>query len=61
MTFAELTGAATYIVHLSCEEALDEALAARKAGRAGRDRNAHPYLLLDKTYAERPEFEGANT
>src|SRR6478609_7484885 len=29
MTFAELTGAATYIVHLSCEEALAEALAAR--------------------------------
>ena len=32
MTFAELTGASTYIVHLSCEEALGEALAARKRG-----------------------------
>ena len=29
MTFAELTGAATYIVHLSCREALQEALAGR--------------------------------
>src|SRR6516225_4876880 len=28
MTFAELTGAATYIVHLSCQEALAEAVAA---------------------------------
>ena len=32
MTFAELTGARTYIVHLSCEEALDAALAARARG-----------------------------
>src|ERR1044072_3383177 len=30
MTFAELTGAATYIVHLSCREALDQAVAARQ-------------------------------
>src|SRR4051812_1346047 len=29
LTFAELTGAATYIVHLSCEEALAEAVRAR--------------------------------
>jgi len=28
MSFAELTGAATYIVHLSCQEALDQAIAA---------------------------------
>jgi dihydropyrimidinase len=32
MTFAELTGAATYIVHLSCKEALDQAIAARQRG-----------------------------
>ncbi len=29
MSFAELTGAAVYIVHLSCKEALDRAIAAR--------------------------------
>src|SRR4051812_21890 len=32
MTFAELTGAHVYIVHLSCEEALREALRARHRG-----------------------------
>ena len=32
MTFAEMTGAATYIVHLSCEEALRQAIAARERG-----------------------------
>src|SRR5260221_9730837 len=32
MTFAELTGAATYIVHLSCKEALSTAIAARQRG-----------------------------
>src|SRR6202795_4001133 len=32
MTFAELAGAATYIVHLSCKEALDQAIAARQRG-----------------------------
>src|SRR6187431_635135 len=29
MTFAELTGASVYIVHLSCREALEEAMRAR--------------------------------
>src|SRR5580692_11009778 len=32
MTFAEMTGASTYIVHLSCREALAEAVAARGRG-----------------------------
>jgi dihydropyrimidinase len=59
MTFAELTGAATYIVHLSCKEALDEALAARKRGVQVGIETLIQYLVLDKTYAERPDFEGA--
>ncbi len=59
MTFAELTGAATYIVHLSCREALDEALAARSRGVRVGIETVVPYLVLDKTYAERPDFEGA--
>ena len=40
MTFAELTGAHVYIVHLSCDEALGEALAARHRGCQRLDRNA---------------------
>src|SRR5882672_7026584 len=59
MTFAELTGAATYIVHLSCEEALQEALAARQRGVRVGIETLIQYLVLDKTYAERPDFEGA--
>lgn len=59
MTFAELTGAAVYIVHLSCEEALREALAARVRGVRVSVETLIQYLLLDKTMAERPDFEGA--
>ncbi len=59
LTFAELTGAATYIVHLSCQEALAAAVAARQRGVRVSVETLIQYLLLDKTYAERPGFEGA--
>jgi dihydropyrimidinase len=59
MTFAELTGAATYIVHLSCKEALDQAIAARQRGVRVAVETLIQYLTLDKTYAEKPDFEGA--
>lgn len=59
MTFAELTGAEVYIVHLSCEEALREAVAARLRGVQVSVETLIQYLLIDKTYAERPGFEGA--
>ncbi len=59
MTFAEMTGAATYIVHLSCKEALDEAIAARQRGVRVNVETLIQYLVLDKTYAEQPGFEGA--
>jgi dihydropyrimidinase len=59
MTFAELTGAATYIVHLSCKEALSTAIAARQRGVRVAVETLIQYLTLDKTYAEKPNFEGA--
>src|SRR3954466_4821159 len=59
MTFAELTGAATYIVHLSCKEALSTAIAARQRGVRVAVETLIQYLTLDKTYAEKPTFEGA--
>src|ERR1051325_3829050 len=59
MSFAEMTGASTYIVHLSCKEALDEAIAARQRGVRVNVETLIQYLLLDKTDAERPDFEGA--
>ena len=59
MSFAELTGASTYIVHLSCKEALDKALEARRRGVRVGIETLIQYLLIDKSYAERPNFEGA--
>lgn len=59
MTFAEATGAPVYIVHLSCREALEEALRARLRGVDVRIETLIQYLLLDKSCAERPDFEGA--
>ncbi|MEO5720291.1 MAG: dihydropyrimidinase [Chthoniobacterales bacterium] len=59
MTFAELTGAQVYIVHLSCEEALREALAARQRGVDVSIETLIQYLVLDKSYAEQADFEGA--
>jgi len=58
-TFAELTGARVYIVHLSCREALDVAIAARERGVNVSVETLIQYLVLDKTWAERPGFEGA--
>ncbi len=59
MTFAQQTGAATYIVHLSCAQALERALAARARGVRVGIETLIQYLVLDKSDAERPNFEGA--
>ena len=59
MAFAELTGAHTYLVHTSCQEALQEALAAKQRGINVWVETLIQYLLLDKTYAELPNFEAA--
>jgi dihydropyrimidinase len=58
-TFAELTGAHVYAVHTSCAEALEAAIAARQRGVKIWVETLIQYLLLDKSYAERPDFEGA--
>ena len=59
MTFAELTGAHVYVVHTSCAEAVQAAREAIDRGVNARIETVIPYLVLDKTWAERPEFEGA--
>ncbi|MEI6278832.1 MAG: dihydropyrimidinase [Verrucomicrobiae bacterium] len=59
MTFAEATGAPVYIVHLSCREALDEAVRGRLRGVNVRIETLIQHLLLDKSSAELPDFEGA--
>jgi len=59
MTFAEMHDAHVYIVHLSCDEALREALAGKYRGVKVWVETLIQYLLVDKTHAERPNFEGA--
>jgi dihydropyrimidinase len=59
MTFAQMHDAHVYIVHLSCDEALREAAAAKYRGVKVWVETLIQYLLIDKSYAERPSFEGA--
>ena len=58
LTFAAAAGARAYIVHLSCAEALT--MADRFRGKLDfHVETMIQYLTLDKSYAERPDFEGA--
>jgi dihydropyrimidinase len=57
--FAELTGAHIYIVHTSCRDAVERAMDAKGRGVNVFVEAVAPHLVLDKTYAERPDFEGA--
>jgi len=59
LTFAQAHDAHVYIVHLSCDEALREAVAGRYRGAKVWVETLIQYLVIDKTYAERPNFEGA--
>jgi len=58
-SFAELTGAHVYTVHTSCDEAVREALNARYRGVDVWVEAVAPHLVLDESYAELPDFEGA--
>lgn len=57
--FLETTGATGYVVHLSCQRALDRAMAAKARGVKLYIESVLPHFLLDASYAERPDFEGA--
>jgi dihydropyrimidinase len=57
-TFLENTGAAGYVVHLSCEKALRAALEAKSRGVKIHVESVVPHFLLDKSHAERPGVEG---
>jgi dihydropyrimidinase len=58
-TFAEMHDAHCYVVHTSNEEALREALTAAARGVHVWVEILIEYLVLDKSYAELPNFEGA--
>jgi len=59
LSFAGAAGAPVYIVHLSCLEALEEAVRARLRGVDVRVETLIQYLVLDKSFATLPDFEGA--
>jgi dihydropyrimidinase len=58
-TFLEMTGASGYIVHTSCRDAVETAMPFQARGVDVKLETVISYLVLDKTYAERPNFEGA--
>jgi dihydropyrimidinase len=57
--FAKQTRAKVYVVHTSCGQAVEKAMAAKNCGVEVTVEAVVPHLVLDKTYAERPNFEGA--
>jgi dihydropyrimidinase len=59
MAFAELIGTHVYVVHTSCQPAVEAATAARRRGVNVWVETVAPYLVLDDSYAQRPDFEGA--
>lgn len=59
MTFADLTGAEVYVVHTSCWEAVGEAQRAISRGVRAHVEVVLPHLILDRSFAEKPGFEGA--
>ena len=59
LTFAAATGARAYVVHVSCAEALSMADRFRGKVRELYLETMIHYLTLDKSYAERKDFEGA--
>lgn len=59
---AQLTGVAgsqLYVVHVSCAEAVEKIDQARKKGYQVWGETCPQYLVLDQSYLEKPNFEGA--
>ncbi len=59
IAIAEMANAPVYIVHLSCDEALQEVTRARDMGINAYAETCPQYLFLDYTRYEQPGFEGA--
>jgi len=59
IALAEMANSPVYIVHLSCYDALKEVQNARDLGLRAYAETCPQYLLLDYSYYERPDFEGA--
>src|SRR5213595_1137614 len=59
IAIAEMAHAPVYIVHLSCDDALQEVTRARDMGVAAYAETCPQYLFLDYSAYEQPGFEGA--
>jgi dihydropyrimidinase len=59
IALAEMAHAPVYIVHLSCDDALQEVTRARDMGVPAYAETCPQYLFLDYSVYERPGFEGA--
>jgi dihydropyrimidinase len=59
IAIAEVADVPLYIVHLSSKDALEEVKRARARGVDVSAETCPQYLLLDQSYYEKPDFEGA--
>jgi dihydropyrimidinase len=59
IALADMAGAPVYIVHLSCDDSLQEVTRARDAGLPAYAETCPQYLFLDYSVYEQPGFEGA--
>ena len=59
IALAEMAGSPVYIVHLSCDDALQEVTRARDNGVPAYAETCPQYLFLDYSVYEKPGFEGA--
>ncbi|HSP33663.1 MAG TPA: dihydropyrimidinase, partial [Thermoanaerobaculia bacterium] len=59
IALAEIAEAPVYIVHLSCDDALQEVIRARDMGVPAYAETCPQYLFLDYSVYEKPGFEGA--
>jgi len=56
---AEFANAPVFIVHVSCESAMQEIVRSRDAGNPAFGETCTQYLFLDESYYDKPNFEGA--
>jgi dihydropyrimidinase len=54
-----VAGAPVFIVHVSCEAAMNEIVRSRDEGHASFGETCTQYLFLDESYYDKPNFEGA--
>ena len=58
IALARIAGAPLYVVHVSCQEAIDPVATARSRGWAIWGETCTQYLFIDESFLERPNFEG---